>query len=479
MKERGSESLLHSYANIASERTVLQQDLRHALHPLLLALVADAVGGAIHLVDGRAKDTGPCEVRAQDNMLHIDNTPFNDEYKLLWLWKKGEPKGPAGQNFTYLPGTNRAARNCLISSQSEPYSTENASIFVTRENLEAVVKLQKSICGTDTATVVEVQDRQPLAVVFAAGSLVHHRYRTAAGLARSCIIMAFHRATHDSVPLFAPSPQGTSLIDRVIGGPLPGNPDAQFLAALAEEAAAIATTLDAVNEGGATRHIAPRPISLDDEAVARWFRMATQAPEVEDLKQDRPRSTAGRRIGLGDVPALLARDMMYYDKHGPLDLILYADSREEPRKIVRNRIREMSIEEMERRLRKWSSGFDQPRLEHILSSEEIAETALEIARHAAGKLRVEGVGPRLVASLERLSTDLAEAIRRPYSLQNFLSTSLFVFWAADELIELGAASTRDIALLGKRMLDHYVALAALVDWHQTASAEDIPKHASA
>lgn len=41
---------------------------------------------------------------------------------------------------------------------------------------------------------IEVTDSErPLSSVFAAGSLVHHRFRTASGSARSCIILVFHR----------------------------------------------------------------------------------------------------------------------------------------------------------------------------------------------------------------------------------------------------------------------------------------------
>jgi hypothetical protein len=51
------------------------------LHPILVALVSYRVGGPIRAVDARGKDAEPISVLAQDNMLHIDNTPFNDEYK--------------------------------------------------------------------------------------------------------------------------------------------------------------------------------------------------------------------------------------------------------------------------------------------------------------------------------------------------------------------------------------------------------------
>lgn len=59
----------------------------------MIALIAYNVGGAIRLVDARGKDAEPLSILAQDNMLHIDNTPFNEEYKMILTWEKGKPSG--------------------------------------------------------------------------------------------------------------------------------------------------------------------------------------------------------------------------------------------------------------------------------------------------------------------------------------------------------------------------------------------------
>lgn len=102
--------------------------------------------------------------------------------------------GPAGQNFTFLPGTHKLARTCFVNEDGVPWSSENASIFTTPDSIRKVFDAQRQLGGQDHPTVIEVTDSErPLSGVFAAGSLVHHRFRTASGSARSCIILVFHR----------------------------------------------------------------------------------------------------------------------------------------------------------------------------------------------------------------------------------------------------------------------------------------------
>lgn len=85
------------------------------------------------------KMQAPIQVLSQDNMLHIDNTPFNDEYKLILTWEKGVPSGPKGQNFVFLPGTHKGARQCMVTEGGSPWSSENASIFITPDSIERVL----------------------------------------------------------------------------------------------------------------------------------------------------------------------------------------------------------------------------------------------------------------------------------------------------------------------------------------------------
>ncbi len=202
----GSKSWIHTFVNLGNYPEFLtDEEFSDAfLHPLLLALVSYRVGGPIRIVDARGKDAEPISVLAQDNMLHIDNTPFCDEYKVILTWEKDKPSGPKGQNFVFLPGTQKGSRNCFTDNIRGAWSTENASIFVTEAAIEHLFHFQKDVRHAEKPIVVEVtHDEKLLTTVFAAGSLVHHRYRTAEGYSRSCVIIAFHRASDNPGQLIA------------------------------------------------------------------------------------------------------------------------------------------------------------------------------------------------------------------------------------------------------------------------------------
>lgn len=196
MAREGSRSFIHRFLDLRRSPGMLTDPAVNGalVHPLMIALISYAVGGPIRMIDARGKDAEPLSVLAQDNMLHIDNTPFNDEYKILITWRRGTAQGPAGQNFTFLPGTHKLARTCFVNEDGVPWSSENASIFTTPDSIRKVFDAQRQLGGQDHPTVIEVTDSErPLSGVFAAGSLVHHRFRTASGSARSCIILVFHR----------------------------------------------------------------------------------------------------------------------------------------------------------------------------------------------------------------------------------------------------------------------------------------------
>lgn len=99
LKARGSHGSLHSYLNIASSIPLLNNPglWETAAHPLFVVLIAHALGGPVKLVDLRAKDTYPIDVVARDNTLHLDNSPFIDEYKVVVTWSLGSAKGPSGR----------------------------------------------------------------------------------------------------------------------------------------------------------------------------------------------------------------------------------------------------------------------------------------------------------------------------------------------------------------------------------------------
>lgn len=454
MAKSGSHGLLHSYLNLKDHLDlVADREISSAfMHPMLIAVVSYCIGAPIRLVDARAKDTGPFEVRAQDNMLHIDNTPFNDEYKILLLWKKGTTSGPDGQNFVYVPGTHRAARDCMIDDLGVPYSTENASIFVDADSISDMFAMQRNLLRTDAPTVIEVSDpKQPIAVAFAAGSLVHHRYRTSIGADRSCLILAFHSA-QDARGVFTE-------VDCANAAPIARqviccSPDADsFFDALRSESHSIAQCLSRLaREANRPYIVDQNSVRLTGKDFEAWRSIACSAPEIEEIKGRQSRALYGQEVSETELAAFIAREMIFFDKHGPLDLILYADAHEEIRKSARNRIREMPLPELVHRVKDWTCKLKRPNCGDILSPQVISNCSKAVTEV------LSGVTSGCELSAKQLSEDLSEAIRRPYSLQNFLSTSLFIFLLIDHTRTDLGIDCQSLQAMGIKLLNHYVSL---------------------
>jgi hypothetical protein len=131
LRESGTQGFMHTYVNMADHPDFLSnRSFNDAFaHPLLIAAIAYQMGGPIRITDVRGKDTDPISVNAQDNMLHIDNTPFRNEYKVLVGWERNLPKGPSGQNFAFLPGTHRGNRDILLDDNNQPFSSERESLL--------------------------------------------------------------------------------------------------------------------------------------------------------------------------------------------------------------------------------------------------------------------------------------------------------------------------------------------------------------
>lgn len=479
--ESGSRSWIHSYVNLANHPDFLaDKSFNEAfLHPVLIALISYRVGGPIRVVDARGKDTEPISVLAQDNMLHIDNTPFNDEYKVILTWEKNTPSGPKGQNFVFLPGTHKGSRNCFLDEIKGAWSTENASIFTTAESIDHVFQFQKEVRNSDKPMIVEVSHKtKPLSTVFAAGSLVHHRYRTEKGLARSCIILAFHRAKDNPGQLIAPE-HLLEIVDRCplnqfILGAHAGDTEEAFLAALTQESDQIKSLLGRLEEDDAVQElIRPAARELAEDKVEQWKRISTEAPTVEELKVKAHFIPLHSDLSEKDFVSLTVQ-MMTFDKHGPLDLILFSDSHEEIRKWARNQIREMKIGDLKQRMETdWASHLEQPSEENILSTTQLNGMALSLADKAE-RIRAFNIPIQLrdrekitrsdaYRSVNQLLSDLGESITRCEDRQAFLSTSLFLFLAADTLMRFQQPRDSDIEQVGKRLLNHYVSTGILVE----------------
>ncbi len=481
LKTQGSKSWIHSFINLANHPGFLgNTDFNGAfLHPLLIALVSYQIGGPIRIVDARGKDAEPISVLAQDNMLHIDNTPFNDEYKIILTWEKDKPSGPKGQNFVFIPSTHQGARNCFVDKEGNAWSTENASIFITEETIKQIFDFQGTILPDTSPMVVEVHHRdKPLTTVFAAGSLVHHRYRTEEGLARSCMILAFHRAADNEGQFIAPdhlstvSTESGDLNSFLFGYHGKGTEE-QFAQALTDNADAIAAMIDKLHTGkDGAELLAQEKRKLTEEELQKWKATATHAPTVEELKIKEDFFPLGKELSQEEFIALVNK-MMIFDKHGPLDLILYHDSHEEIRKWARNQIREMRIASLKARVQEWAPLMAQPAQQHLLNRHQLKRISFELAAIAKNEIEHHNTAcldphekishEDAFRSIQQLIVDLGEAITRCESRQTYLSTSLFLFWACDTLRRLQGAPNAEVRRLGGKLLNNYIATAVLIE----------------
>jgi hypothetical protein len=473
MSEGGSTSLIHSYLNLRNYPEFLANQLFNSafLHPLIITVMAYQIGAPIRIVDARAKDAEPLTVRAQDNMLHIDNTPFNDEYKILLTWEKHRVSGPKGQNFVYLPGTHKGARNCYLEEDGTIWSTENASIFVTSDSIEQAFKFQRKVRNNPMPTVVEVNDNNnPTTILFAAGSLIHHRFRTNEGHSRSSLIIAYHSAFDSPGGLLEkPLPNMSDVLQQLLVKQEQSNAEL-FISVLTAQSNSIAQTIEHIfgQALDGPRLIEQHTKQLSSLQVQGWKEAVLISPEIEEIKFRAQHSLLGQELDIEEFVRLVAREMMFYDKHGPLDLILYADAKEEVRKWSRNRIREMKLSRMEQRLSEWVGEIDQPQISHILPLHALVKLAKTIIRScneaAQGNYSFVDLDyneqitcAEAVASLSQIVSDLSEAIMRCYSFQNYLSTSLFLFWACDECIRLISFSDLEVRDNGGAILRSYIA----------------------
>ncbi|MCC5792633.1 MAG: hypothetical protein JJT82_08530 [Legionellaceae bacterium] len=477
----GNKSWLHSYVNLGNHPDFLNdQSFRQAfLHPLIIAVIAYQIGGAIRIVDARAKNAEPISIKAQDNMLHIDNTPFNEEFKVIVTWEKHKASGPKGQNFVIIPGTHKGVRNCFVKNDNA-FSTENGSIFIHEATVQQVFDIQQQMLGSKTPQVVEVCDRErPLTTLFAAGSLVHHRYRTESGFSRSCMILAFHRSGDNPGQFIDHSHINTlpklNSLNRLLFGFQNTESDLLFIEALSEEAGIIAKKLEEIRSelANTTAIITPQSRELSQAELLQWKQTVTSAPTIEDIKKEKLQFPLGAILEQEEFVELLQK-MMMMDKHGPLDLILYDDSHEEIRKWGRNRIREMKEQSLIQHLLKWQNCFLQPQLEQVMLPETMADCTRMIIESldraaknpsiTAQLAHIEKISPQdAVRSLRQLTLDLGEAIGRCDTSQTYLSTSLFIFWALDEVIRLYPVLEPELQETGRKLLGHYVSTSVLIE----------------
>lgn len=332
----GSRGSLHSYLNVALSRPLLDSPglWETVAHPLFVVLVAYALGGPVKIVDMRAKDTYPVDVVARDNTLHLDNSPFMDEYKIAVTWTLGTARGPSGQGLTYLPRTNRLFRNCFVEADGTVWSDEDACIFPSEARVDEALAAQAGHLGTGVVHLTDLA--APCHTIFAASRLVHHRYRTSAGAARSAVMASFHRTDDSPESLGAREPGDSSLTRFLVAG---GSPE-EFLASVRSEMPRIVAALDRM-VGRPDSVVDPRRHLLTGKDFEEWYSRQREGVTLNSLRARRMADTARHASA---AERLVQR--LQYDVQGPLNMPFFADMRETRRKRARIRLREMSPEDI-------------------------------------------------------------------------------------------------------------------------------------
>ncbi|MFJ5542534.1 hypothetical protein [Micromonospora chalcea] len=449
MRAGGSRGSLHNYLNVADTRQLLDHpDFRETFtHPLLVVLVAYALGGPVRIIDLRAKDTHPVDVVARDNTLHVDNSPFMDEFKVIVTWRTGTGQGPSGQGLTYLPRTNRLLRQCVVDDDGDVRSDEDACIFPTQARVDEALAAQARFFADRQPHVVHLKDLPaPCHTIFAASRLVHHRYRTSAGGPRSAVMASFHR-TDEGTGFLGVADLAGSGLDRFL---LTGEGGASFLELVRAESARIVTALErAARPSGLV--VTPERHLLRGDDLRVWYARQSAGVSLDRL---RTAGLADSRVrGTSEMRRLVLR--MQYDLQGALNMPLYADLREEVRKRARIVIREMAPEHIREILGRpeYVSVLREPpepdrRAVGDLTEELRAALRVLDALMSGGPARAS-VGPvwgatgarAATSSLRRFVVDLRVACESVVDLESVVTA--FVFGA------LGAALAADLFGLGE------------------------------
>ncbi|KAF2715826.1 hypothetical protein K431DRAFT_316945 [Polychaeton citri CBS 116435] len=84
-------------------------------------------------------------ISVQDKILHVDNTTFKEEYKVLLTWRRGQVKGSSDQNFTFLLWTHKNNQDVRVNDEGLPWSMERDSLF--DDGQEEIRKPGRKIVG--------------------------------------------------------------------------------------------------------------------------------------------------------------------------------------------------------------------------------------------------------------------------------------------------------------------------------------------
>ncbi|PNP80351.1 hypothetical protein FNYG_05950 [Fusarium nygamai] len=482
MNNSGSHAFLHSFANIIEHpRFIRNPAYKDAIvHPLLVAMMSYAMGGPVRMTDARGKDTQPISVNAQDNMLHVDNTPFREKYKILLGWERGAPKGPTGQNFTFLPGTHKGNRHVRQLSKDFPaWSTENDSLFNTNDSIDNIFEFQKDVTGRQDPTVVEVNyPDQPVTALFSAGSLVHHRYRNERGHDRSCIIYAFHLASDHPGALLdvAEFEQARTLIDALIGYQDGSESGIDvFCSLLCSNACQIEEKIEEIfNQMHQSCLIDTADLALSGNDLARWHQEVTRAPSASQLKYENGHFLSHAE---GHIPRSLLVDKlssaMAFDKHGLLELIIYDDGHEEIRKPARKSIWTLSKDQIRGIVSAWLPAVESYNftVSDVQSLVVLRAEAERVASHIQDSFPAvcfdresTHLHDQRVPSMHQLILDLGESLTRCEKVETYITTNLFLFLSTHLAILYASRGMEDSMRRSCEMfLRAYVATVLLIE----------------
>ncbi|WP_405110787.1 hypothetical protein OG559_00200 [Micromonospora sp. NBC_01405] len=445
---KGSRGSLHNYLNVADCDFLLDDPhFREVFtHPLLVALVAHALGAPMKIIDLRAKDTHPVDVVARDNTLHVDNSPFMDEFKVIVAWTLGTGLGPSGQGLTYLPRTNRLLRQCYLAPDGEAWSDEDSCIFPSGARVDEALAAQARLFDDRLPRVVHLKDMAaPCHTIFAASRLVHHRYRTSAGGARSAIMASFHRIDDGTGFLGVGDVAGGDL-DRFL---LTGGGDRSFLSLLTDQGASIVAALRAAATWPGLV-VDPDRHLLRGAALRAWYARQSGGVSLNQLRS----ATLARFAGQESSAAGRLVLRMQYDLQGALNMPLYVDLREETRKRARIVVREMRPEHIlgivtqqdpDLILRDAGAGSHRglgELTDQLCSGLLALERLMSTARvsGSAGPVWGSTDGRAAAVSLHRFVVDLGVAARRVADSDSLVTAAVFGALAAalaGDLFDLG------------------------------------------
>ena len=469
----GSNSWIHSATDLKNHiEFLIDKDFNAAfLHPLLVALISYSMGGPIRLVYARGKDTAPVSILARDCMLHVDNSPFAKEYKLILTWEKDKVSGPVSHNFTFLPGTHKGGRECYKDLRTGlRYTTENSSIFTDTDKIEMVLNFQMKATHKETPTIVEVKhDEKPLTTIFNAGALVHHRNQTTDTTVRSSIILAFHLVSNNPGQ-FTSSVGFTKETDlnQLLFASSSSEEDI-FLNAIAKMSVEMLSLMRAVSSESHSAVIDINMCTLSPEDIVKWKAHLTRASKIEDYKA---KILFPKKMTRAEFITLIV-ELMRFDQQGSLDLIQYCDGHEEARKWARNQIRDMKPDELKKHIHSnWADTIKEPHQNQLLSVTELQSLAIELESIAKDKQYSDApfvyceemVKTREDAylSIRQLLVDIREALPRCENKETYLTTCFFLFWSCDILMRYEEVPDPKAKIIGENLFGNYVSVAVTI-----------------